>query len=138
MLFKDYKKSYVEFCNEEIIRRIILEKKRYLRTEKKCYQECTLNEEDEQGVEKIELVIGGSESDFEEALSLADIIENVTIAEFMKLLSSDEQKVVSWRYKDKYSIEEIRIVLGKKRKETSSEICRRALDKFRKNLNIEK
>ena len=27
MLFKDYKKSYVEFCNEEIRKRIILEKR---------------------------------------------------------------------------------------------------------------
>ena len=138
MLFKDYKKSYVEFCNEEIRKRIILEKKRYLRSEKKFYQECIINEEDEQGIEKIELIIGSSENDFEDTLSLTDIIENINIAKIMKLLSSDEQKVVSLRYKDQFSIEEIRIVLGKKRKETSSEICSRALNKIRKNLNIEK
>ena len=54
MLFKEYKKMYVEFCEEEIMREIVLAKRRYLRKEHKAVSQCVLNATDEYGNEKIE------------------------------------------------------------------------------------
>mgnify|MGYP003464682141 CR=1 FL=1 len=135
MLFEDYKKSYVEFCNEEIIRRIISAKRKYLREEKLRKKECILNEEDEQGVEKFELLVDDSSDEFEESFSLFDNAENPNIVESRKLLSPIEQKVVSLRFKDLMSIEEIKIEIGCKRSATPSEICCRAVKKIKKNID---
>ena len=133
MLFEDYKKSYVEFCNEEIIRRIISAKRKYLREEKLRKKECILNEEDEQGVEKFELLVDDSSDEFEKSFSLFDNAENPNIVESRKLLSPIEQKVVSLRLEEGMTVKEINIVLNTARPSTSSDIYQRAIKKIRKN-----
>ena len=52
MLFRDFKKAYVNFCEEEVYREIALAKRRYLRKEHALKSQCTLNTKVASGIEK--------------------------------------------------------------------------------------
>ena len=96
MLFKEYMKNYVEFCDEEIAREIVLAKRRYLRKEKKLKFQCTLNEKADADVEgdKQDMLVGKQDIFLEEFLPLEDTVDNENVAKNMKLLSKKERKVV--------------------------------------------
>ena len=140
MLFKDYVKAYVDFCEEEILREIALAKRRYQRKEKKHKWECTLNERVASGidVEKIDLTIGDYDVKLEAFLPLEETVEDDDIAKYMKLLSNRERKVVSLRLDEDKSVKQINIYFGFTRNGTSSEIYQRAIKKIRNNLKDEK
>jgi len=139
MLFRDYKEAYVKFCEQEILREIDLIKRRYLRTEKRCKDECILNEKvGNSGTEKIDLIIGEEDIPLEALLPLNETIENGNIAKNMKRLSDVEQKVVSLRLEEGMNVKEINIVLGTNRPSTSSDIFRRAIKKIKKDLDSRK
>lgn len=136
MLFKDYRKSYVEFCEEEIAREIVLAKRRYLRKEKALRMQCTLNEYNalEVDVNKLDMLAGDEDIILEGFLPLEEIIEDENIAKSMKLLSDKEKKVVSLRLETGMTVKEINIVLNTNRPSTSSDIYQRAIKKIRKNI----
>ena len=136
MLFKEYMKNYVEFCDEEIAREIVLAKRRYLRKEKKLRFQCTLNEKADEGVEgdKQDVIIGRQDIFLEEFLPLEETVENENIAKNMKLLSDKEKKVVSLRLEEDMSVKEINIYLGTNRRNTSIEIYSRAIKKIKNNI----
>lgn len=133
MLFRDYQKSFVEFCNEEIVRIIVLAKRKYLREEKKNREQCVLLDEDY----LLEEIYLDYEKEFEEVFDLFDNIEDERILKAMKLLSPKERKVVSLRLKDIMSMDEINIILGTSRRNTSIEIYSRAIRKIKTNLDKE-
>lgn len=140
MLFKDYRKSYVEFCEEEIAREIVLAKRRYLRKEKALRMQCTLNEYNALGVDvdKLDMLVGDEDVILEGLLPLEEIIEDENIAKSMKLLSDKEKKVVSLRLDAGMTVKEINIVLNTNRPSTSSDIYQRAIKKIRKNIEESK
>ena len=140
MLFKEYKKMYVEFCEEEIIREIVLAKRRYLRKEKALKEQCTLNEPVAYGSEacKIDMLVGDEDVKLEDFLPLEENIDNENISKNMKLLSEREKKVVSLRIEEGLYMKEINIYLGTSRRNTSIEIFSRAIDKFKKENFDEK
>lgn len=140
MLFKDYKKSYVEFCEEEIAREIVLAKRRYLRKEKALRMQCTLNEYNALGVDvnKLDMLVGDEDIILEGFLPLEEIIEDENIAKSMKLLSDKEKKVVSLRLEAGMTVKEINIVLNTNRPSTSSDVYQRAIKKIRKNIEESK
>ncbi|MBR4567359.1 hypothetical protein IKO18_02810 [bacterium] len=140
MLFRDFKKAYVNFCEEEILREIALAKRRYLRKEHVLKSQCTLNTKVASGLdaEKIDLEIGDYDVRLEDFLPLEEIVEDENIAKNMKLLSDREKKVVSLRLEEGLSIKEINIVLGTKRINTPVEIFSRAMKKLKDGVNDEK
>lgn len=140
MLFRDFKKAYVNYCEEEILREIALAKRRYLRKEHALKSQCTLNTKVASGLdaEKIDLEIGDYDVRLEDFLPLEEIVEDENIAKNMKLLSDREKKVVSLRLEDGLSIKEINIVLGTKRINTPVEIFSRAMKKLKDGVNDEK
>ncbi len=140
MLFKDYKKSYVEFCEEEIAREIVLAKRRYLRKEKALRMQCTLNEYNALGVDvdKLDMLVGDEDIILEGLLPLEETIEDENIAKSMKLLSDKEKKVVSLRLEAGMTVKEINIVLNTNRPSTSSDVYQRAIKKIRKNIEESK
>ena len=140
MLFKDYIKAYVDFCEEEILREIALAKRRYQRKEKKHKWECTLNERVASGIdlEKIDLTMGDYDVRLEAFLPLEETVEDDDIAKYMKLLSDRERKVVSLRLDEDLSVKQVNIYFGFERPSTSSDIYQRAIKKIRNNLKDEK
>ena len=140
MLFKEYMKNYVEFCDEEIVREIVLAKRRYLRKEKKLKFQCTLNEKADADVEgdKQDMLVGKKDIFLEEFLPLEETVDNEDVAKNMKLLSKKERKVVSLRLEEDMSVKEINIYLGTNRRNTSIEIYSRAIKKIKNNVDEEK
>ena len=140
MLFRDFKKAYVNFCEEEVYREIALAKRRYLRKEHALKSQCTLNTKVASGIDadKVDLEIGDYDVRLEDFLPLEETVEDDNIAKNMKLLSDVEKKVVSLRLEEGMSVKEINIVLGTKRGPTSCEIYRRAIKKIKGNLNDKK
>lgn len=140
MLFKEYMKNYVEFCDEEIAREIVLAKRRYLRKEKMLKFQCTLNEKADAGVEgdKQDMLVGKKDIFLEEFLPLEETVDNEDVAKNMKLLSKKERKVVSLRLEEDMSVKEINIYLGTNRRNTSIEIYSRAIKKIKNNVDEEK
>lgn len=140
MLFRDFKKAYVNYCEEEVYREIALAKRRYLRKEHALKSQCTLNTKVASGLdaEKIDLEIGDYDVRLEDFLPLEEIVEDENIAKNMKLLSDREKKVVSLRLEEGLSIKEINIVLGTKRINTPVEIFSRAMKKLKDGVNDEK
>lgn len=135
MLFRDFKKAYVNYCEEEVYREIALAKRRYLRKEHALKSQCILNEPYIRGseIEKIDMIPGDEDVILEDFLPLEETVEDNNIAKNMKLLSDREKKVVSLRLEEGMSVKEINIVLNTKRGPTSCEIYRRAINKIKEN-----
>ena len=140
MLFKEYMKNYVEFCDEEIAREIVLAKRRYLRKERALRLQCTLNEHNALGIDvnKLDMLVGDEDVILEDFLPLEETVEDENIAKNMKLLSDKEKKVVSLRLEEGMTVKEINIVLNTNRPSTSSDIYQRAIKKIRKNIEESK
>ena len=140
MLFRDFKKAYVNYCEEEILREIALAKRRYLRKEHALKSQCTLNTKVASGIDadKVDLEIGDYDVRLEDFLPLEETVEDDNIAKNMKLLSNREKKVVSLRLEEGLSIKEINIVLGTKRINTPVEIFSRAMKKLKDGVKDEK
>lgn len=137
MLFKEYKKMYVEFCEEEIMREIILAKRRYLRREHKAVSQCVLNATDEYGNEKIEELKGEEDVALDGVLKLHEKVENGNLAKSMKLLTVREQEVVSLYFEDGATIEQINIKIGTKGARTPSRIRKEAMEKMKNDMKGE-
>lgn len=137
MLFKDYKKSYVEFCEEEIAREIVLAKRKYLREERRAINQCVLNATDENGEEFINSLEDKTDITEDNDIDFVDKIENEKLAKSVKLLSDREQKVVSLRIDKGLPIKEINIVIGTQREATSSRIYCKALKRIKKHYEEE-
>lgn len=134
MLFNDYKKSYIEFCDEEILREILLAKRRYLRVERRAVNQCVLNATDEYGNEYVDVLENGKDITEDNDLKFVDKIENEKLFKSVKLLSDREQEVVSLRIDKDMPVKEINIVLGTKREKTASDVYVRSLKKLRKEM----
>lgn len=134
MLFNEYKKSYIEFCNEEIMKEIALAKRRYLRVERRAVNQCTLNATDEYGNEYVDILEDGKDITEDNDLKFVDKIENPKLVKSMKLLSDREQEVVSLRIDKDMPVKEINIVLGTKREKTASDVYVRSFKKLRKEM----
>ena len=132
MLFKEYMKSYVEFCDEEIMREIILAKRKYLREERRAKNQCVLNATDENDDEYINSLMDNTDITEDNDIDFIEKIENEKLAKCVKLLSDREQKVVSLRIDKGMSIKEINIVIGTQREATSSRIYGKALKRIKK------
>lgn len=132
MLFKEYMKSYVEFCDEEIMREIILAKRKYLREERRAKNQCVLNATDENDDEYINSLVDNTDITEDNDIDFIEKIENEKLAKCVKLLSDREQKVVSLRIDKGMSIKEINIVIGTQREATSSRIYGKALKRIKK------
>lgn len=132
MLFKEYMKSYVEFCDEEIMREIILAKRKYLREERRAKNQCVLNATDETDDEYIDSLVDNTDITEDNDIDFIEKIENEKLAKCVKLLSDREQKVVSLRIDKGMSIKEINIVIGTQREATSSRIYGKALKRIKK------
>ena len=137
MLFKDYKKSYVEFCREELLREIILSKRRFLRKERIKTEECILNTKNENGIEMIDLIIGDNGLNLTGEMTFEETLENEELREAMGLLSKDERKVVSLRFRDGLNVKQINVIMGYKRYSSGSDVCQRALRKLREEVENE-
>lgn len=139
MLFKEYMKNYVQFCEEEIIREIVLAKRRYLRKENVLKEQCTLNEPVAYGSEvcKIDMIVGDEDVKLEDFLPLEENVEHEIIGKNMKLLSEREKEVVSFRIEEDLSMKEINIRIGTSRRNTSIEVFSRAINKLKKE-NIDR
>lgn len=137
MLFKDYKKSYVEFCREELLREIILSKRRFLRKERIKTEECILNTKNENGIEMIDLIIGDNGLNLTSEMAFEETLENEELREAMGLLSKDERKVVSLRFRDGLNVKQINVIMGYKRYSSGSDVCQRALRKLREEVENE-
>lgn len=137
MLFKDYKKSYVEFCREELLREIILSKRRFLRKERIKTEECILNTKNENGIEMIELIIGDNGLNLTGEMAFEETLENEELREAMGLLSKDERKVVSLRFRDGLNVKQINVIMGYKRYSSGSDVCQRALKKLKEEVENE-
>ena len=137
MLFKEYKKMYVEFCEEEIMREIVLAKRRYLRKEHKAVSQCVLNATDEYGNEKLEGLKGDEDVALDAVLKLHEKVENNNLAKSMKLLTAKEQEVVSLYFEDGATIEQINIRIGTRGARTPSRIRREAVDKMKNDMKGE-
>lgn len=134
MLFNDYKKSYIEFCDEEILREILRAKRRYLRAERRAVNQCVLNATDEYGNEYVDVLEDGKDITEDNDLKFVDKIENEKLFKSVKLLSDREQEVVSLRIDKDMPVKEINIVLGTKREKTASDVYVRSLKKLRKEM----
>lgn len=137
MLFNEYKKSYVEFCREELLREIILSKRRFLRKERIKTEECILNTKNENGIEMIDLIIGDNGLNLTSEMTFEETLENEELREAMGLLSKDERKVVSLRFRDGLNVKEINVIMGYKRYSSGSDVCQRALRKLRGEVENE-
>ena len=137
MLFKEYKKMYVEFCEEEIMREIVLAKRIYLRKEHKAVSQCVLNATDEYGNEKIEELKGEEDVALDGVLKLHEKVENGNLAKSMKLLTVREQEVVSLYFEDGATIEQINIKIGTKGARTPSRIRKEAMEKMNNDMKGE-
>ena len=133
MLFRDFKKAYVNFCEEEVYREIALAKRRYLRKEHALKSQCTLNTKVASGIDadKVDLEIGDIDVRLEDFLPLEETVEDDNIAKNMKLLSEREKKVVSLHLEEGMTLKEINIVFGFSRRNTSIEIFSRAMKKIK-------
>ena len=132
MLFKEYMKSYVEFCDEEIMREIILAKRKYLREERRAKNQCVLNATDENDDEYINSLVDNTDITEDNDIDFIEKVENEKLAKCVKLLSDREQKVVSLRIDKGMSIKEINIVIRTQREATSSRIYGKALKRIKK------
>ena len=140
MLFNDYKKTYVKFCEEEVYREIVLATRRYLRQEQVLKSQCTLNDRVASGLdaEKIDLEIGDYDVCLEDFLPLEDTVEDENIAKNLKLLSDREKKVVSLRLEKGLTLKEINIYINANRINTASEVFRRSIRKIKDGLEDKK
>ncbi len=137
MLFNEYKKSYVDFCREELLREIILSKRRFLRKERIKTEECILNTKNENGIEMIDLIIGDNGLNLTGEMAFEETLENEELREAMGLLSKDERKVVSLRFRDGLNVKQINVIMGYKRYSSGSDVCQRALRKLREEVENE-
>lgn len=137
MLFKDYEQMYIDYCDEEIMRRIVIAKRKYLKEEKRCKMQCTLYEREIEDADDVkeDHYVGDADVMLEDFLPLEETVENPKIAKSMKLLSPKERKVVSLRLDDDLAIKQINIIIGTKRKSGTSDVFRRAVRKIRKDIN---
>lgn len=133
MLFRDFKKAYVNFCEEEVCREIALAKRRYLRKENALKSQCILNEPYIRGseIEKIDMIPGDEDVILEDFLPLEETVEDDNIAKNMKLLSDREKKVVSLYFEEGLYLKEISIHINASRINTASEVYRRSIKKMK-------
>ena len=140
MLFRDFKKAYVNFCEEEVCREIALAKRRYLRKEHALKSQCTLNTKVASGIDadKVDLEIGDYDVRLEDFLPLEETVEDDNIAKNMKLLSNREKKVVSLHLEEGMTLKEINIYINASRVNTASEVFRRSIKKIKDGIENKK
>ena len=136
MLFREYQKLFMDFFDEEIKREAVLSKRRYLTKERKLRRMCILDETVEQDgvITKGETIMGKPDVEIEEFLPLDQSVSNDELSKSMKLLSPKERKVVSFRYKDKLTYQEMCPLIETKRVNTAHDAVMRAMGKLAKMM----
>lgn len=139
MLFNEYKNLFFEFCDKTIRKEIHRSRTRYNYAEEKCIALCTLNvrAEDDSDEEVVDLLEGEIDVNIDPLLPFVETIDNDEVAKFLKLLSVKEQDVVSLRLRYLVPIKSVNCYLRSNRKQATTRVFKRAINKLKKNLNVD-
>ena len=138
MLYREYKRLFIEYCDSEINKELYRTRKRDNYINGKWRSLCTLDQmADEDSSERVvDLLIGEVDINIEPLLPLIENIADERIVRpFKKLLSEKEQKVVSLRLKYKVPMKLINELINTTRKQTSTRIFNTAIGKLKNEVD---
>ena len=138
MLYREYKRLFMEYCDSEINKELYRTRNRDNYINGKWRSLCTLDQmaEEDSSERVVDLLVGEVDINIEPLLPLIENIADERIVRpFKKLLSEKEQKVVSLRLKYKVPMKLINELINTTRKQTSTRIFNTAIGKLKNEVD---